>query len=648
MKKIVVEALACAVLLAFAFTACSKQEAAGSGNSGSGPGVAGEYSDAPSLQGKGLPPVKDRLPENPLVVEPIYEVGKYGGEISDGFLGPADYATNIYTYINEPLVKWDRAGTGIIPNVAESWTLENEGRTYVFKLRKGMKWSDGQPFTSEDIMFSWEDIHKNPSVIPSVPKWLTTKGNPAVFEAPDQYTLKVTFDAPNATFLQNIAFMGDMPGQGNPRLLLPKHYLKKFHPKYTDQAVVDKEAKDLGFQTWNQAMLQMIMPTFNPDLPVLAAWKASNMLTGTNMQTYDRNPYYYKVDPDKKQLPYVDRLQFHVVENTEALITKIMSGEFNIDAGHITLPNYPMLKQSETVGKYKTLLWDKATGAQLGMWLNITHNDPVMRKIFADREFREALSYAINRKQISDICFMGLAVPRNATVMEACPYYSPGIDKLYADYDTAKANQLLDKFLPQKGSDGFRLRPDGKPFAIRLEFPVYNEAGSFEDMLELVRQDWAKVGVNFILKVIDRGLYEQRVMTNDMDMIVWTHGRDMHPLIAPTFIFPFQPGKFSGSHPYNLWYSTGGAQGEKPFGDVLKAMQTYDEFLETADSAKQLELGKEVVRISAENAWCIGTVGGAPSVVVRGENVGNFPEKAQHEWVLLQFAHVSPEQFYIK
>jgi len=608
------------------------------------------YNEAPMLaelvkQGK-LPPVEKRLPENPLVVEPVEEIGKYGGTWRFAMLGPGDISIYIPIFA-EPLVKWNRTGNGIIPNVAEKWEVKRAYKEFVFYLRKGMKWSDGQPLTADDIMFWYEDILQNKELAPSFPSWLVVADTPVVVKKINDYTVSFVFKEPNVVFLENVCFQGGGGGGTLSIMIHPKHYLKQFHPKYTPKEQLEKTAKEMGFTTWYALFWNRADFYTNPDCPVLSPWKVTSPLAGRSVHILERNPYYWKVDPAGNQLPYIDRISASIVENAEVVNMKALSGELDFQYKHITLNNYPLLKENEAKGGYSVLLWPTALGSNCAFMPNLNHKDPVLKALFNNRNFRIGLSYAINRDEINKLCYLGLAQPRQATVVPECPYYTPGLEKLYAEYDPKKANEYLDKAgLNKRDKDGYRLRPDGKPLQLTIEFTPSGEFGPWPDVVELVTKYWNAVGLRVAYKSMDRALFDIRRASTEFDIMVWAWGRGLTPLIQPVFIFPVIPT--TGAPLYARWYSSGGKTGEKPTGDILRAMYMYNRFKRTIDDAERIKIGKELIKLSAENIWSIGTVGLAPTPLVIKKNFKNVPQRSFYEWLLLQISNTSPEQYFIK
>ena len=614
------------------------------------------YKEAPMLaemvESGDLPPVEERLPINPLIVEPVSEIGQYGGNLNVGCMGATDIVTAYLPFKVEPLVKWDRNGFSIIPNVAESWTIEDDGKTYEFKLREGIKWSDGTPLTTEDIMFFYNDVLSNEELTPSAVPYFKAGGEVAVFEAVDNYTFKVKFAEPNSLFLENLAFTSGystLEFATNQRIFMPKHYLSQFHPNYISEDDLSDMAEESGYETWTLFFQDRASTSKNPELPVLEAWICEAPFTGATLQVSHRNPYYFKVDPEGNQLPYIDNLYLNLAENEEIITSKIISGDIDFEVGHLTLPNYGVLKENEELGGYKTLLWRALMGAQLGFWFNVNHQDEDKAALFNELDFRKAMSLAIDREQINEAAFMGLANEQQATVHQDCPYFTEGLDTYYAEFDPNQANELLDGLgLDKRDGEDYRLLSNGEKLTILIEYFPSTTFGAYDDMLEIVKNNWENVGIRTILKSIDRALYTARAGTAEIDVKTWAYGRGMHPLIQPNFIFPSQTGFYTGANDYAIWYATGGTDGVKPEGDYLKVMELYTDYVKSKNEEEKIELGKEIVKISTENLWCIGTVAFSPMPAIAGDNVGNVPEEQLHEWVLGLFGHVGVEQFYFK
>ncbi|MBC7321369.1 ABC transporter substrate-binding protein, partial [bacterium] len=288
------------------------------------------FSEAPALaelvkQGK-LPPVEKRLPEKPLVIVPVEEVGKYGGSWRMAMRGRADTPLLSRQVGYEGLVIIDPDLANVLPGVAENWKIGGNGRIFTFYIRKGIKWSDGHLFTADDIMFWYKDIILNKELTPVIPSWLTSEGEVVKVEKIDTYTVRFTFKKPNGLFLPYFA-----TGAGR-SVLVPSHYLKQFHVNYTSKDKLNELVKKEGLNTWIDLFNNKNNFWMNPDLPVVFAWKVTTPLGVSTRVVFERNPYYWKIDTEGNQLPYIDRLVVDVVENIEVMKMKALNGEIDMQS----------------------------------------------------------------------------------------------------------------------------------------------------------------------------------------------------------------------------------------------------------------------------------------------------------------------------
>lgn len=607
-----------------------------------------KFNEVPQLadlvkQGK-LPPVEQRLPKNPLVVTPYEEIGQYGGTWRRAWLGLSDqWGPN--KICHEHLVMFDKGGTKVLPNVAESWKVSRDAKIYTFKLREGIRWSDGTPLTTDDVMFWYEDILMNKELTPNVPTWLTSGGKPCEVEVVDQYTFRVKFAQPNPLFLITIAKLG-----GQYTFFAPKHYLKQFHPKYTPKEKVEAMAKEAGFQFWYQLFDQKGSNTNawlqNRELPVLYPWRAVTPPTATTM-ILERNPYYWKIDPAGNQLPYVDRISQTLVENGEMITMKAIAGEIDMQVRHIQLPNYTLLMENRAKGDYRVLKWKQGVGSDVMICLNQNVKDPILRKIFEDRRFRQALSLAINREEVWKLIYLGLGEPRQCSLISGVAFYDPEWEKAYAEYDTKKANELLDRMgLNKRDRDGFRLRPDGKTLTLTIEFPS-GVFGPWADVLQMVEKYWKEVGIKVAVKPLERSLYVTRCTAGELEIGVWNFDRNAAVMSDPGRILgtvtdgPWAPL-------YGLWYTTGGTGGEEPKGDIRKIYELWDKVTVTADEKQRERLFKEIINLHKRNIWMIGIVGELPQPGVVKNNFRNVPDGIIWDDTLRAPKNARPEQFFFK
>src|SRR5947207_2142394 len=312
------------------------------------------FKEAPQLAeqvkaGK-LPPVAERIGQDPLVIKPLHEIGKYGGTWRGGFTGPADF-WNGYRCCSGPdhLLFWDYTGDKVTPNIAKGYEMQDGGRTLVLHLRRGMKWSDGKPFTADDFVFWFEDIYRNKDLVPTPSAAMAINGKQGVLEKVDTYTVKFKFPEPYYMLPDVLAGSTDLAGQAWRGAFglggyAPAHYLKQFHPKYAGQAEVEKKAKDAKFDSWVRMFFNRSDWSLNPELPVITPWKTVTPIN-TPTWTLERNPYSVFVDPAGNQLPYIDRVVLTLAENLEVINLRALAGEYAFQARHLQLDKVGLAKK---------------------------------------------------------------------------------------------------------------------------------------------------------------------------------------------------------------------------------------------------------------------------------------------------------------
>lgn len=604
-----------------------------------------KFSEAPQLadlvkQGK-LPPVEQRLPKNPLVVTPYEEVGQYGGNWRRTWTGLSDH-WGLNKICHEHLIMPDKNASKILPNLAESWKISKDAKVYTFKLREGIRWSDGAPFTTEDVLFYYEDILMNKELTPQLPIWLTSGGKPPEVEKVDTYTFRIKFAEPHPLFLFSLAKEG-----GSYPFFAPKHYLTQFHPKYTSKEKVEAIAKSAGFQTWYQFFSARGSATNawlqNPELPVLWAWKAVTIPTAQVM-VLERNPYYWKIDPAGNQLPYIDKMSITLLQSGEVAVMKAIAGEIDMTSRGLSLQDYTLLMENREKGGYRVLVWRGGGGNAL--YINQNVKDPVLRKLFEDRRFRQALSIAINREEINQLVYLGLGKPRQASLMQGVAFYDPEWEKMWAEYDPNRANEILDKMgLKKRDKDGFRLRPDGKTLAVTVEFA--SDGTTTSDTLVLVKKYWEQIGIKVAVKSNERSLYTTRCNSGDIEIGVWSFDRNVAVLS--------DPGRLLGTTTdgpwaplYALWYTSGGKSGEEPKGDIRKIYELWDKVKVTADEKQRDKYFKEIINLHKRNIWIIGLVGELPQPAIAKNNIRNVPEEVVWDDTVRAPKNARPEQFFFK
>ena len=612
------------------------------------------YNEAPMLQVKvaagELPPVGERLPEEPLVVQPIEEIGQYGGTLRTLTLSPTSCDDIYFSFLALMLSMTPDLKT-VVPSIAKGWEFSKDGKTLTLFLRKGMKWSDGVPFTADDIMFWYEDIILNDELTPVKPRSWSPGGELMKMAKIDDYTVKMYFAVPHPMATLHLAHYS-----GNTGLFFyPKHYLKQFHPHYIPIEKLEEMAKEKGFDQWFQFFQERSryahgVPIVNVDLPVVSTFMLKETRVGRLL--LERNPYYWKVDTEGNQLPYIDRLLVTLVENPEIYTAKVVTGQVDYATMQVDIKNLPLYMENAEKSDYRVITWKSCYGADIYFQPNQTYQkDPILRDLFRDVRFRRALSLAIDREEINEVVYHGLATPRAYTVVPGCDYYEEEFEKAYAQFDLKEANRLLDEIgLKWDKKHEYRLRPDGNRLTWTIEYyPVW---GPRTPVSELVKEYWRSVGINVFLKEISGELGQQRYPGNEVAMGNWVGCGATNTMFVlwPSWLWATHIGWEDTWCPeWSRWYQTKGGEGEEPPQIIKRLQHLYDEIQITMDDKKRIQIGKEALRIHAENVYSIGTVGLAPRLVIAKNNLRNIPEeKIYWDWDSL-FGHYNhPGQFFFK
>ena len=598
------------------------------------------FKEAPQLAelvkaGK-LPPVAERIGQDPLVIKPLKEIGKYGGTWRAGFTGPADF-WNGFRCCSGPdhLMFWDYTGDKAMPNLARRLEMQDGGRAWLVHLRRGMKWSDGKPFTADDFVFWYEDIYRNKDLVPTPTAAMAINGEQGTIEKVDTYTVRFKFSAPYYMLPDVLAGSTDLAGQwGAYRGMggfAPAHYLRQFHPKYVSEAELDKKAKDAKYDSWVRMFHARNDWALNPDLPVLSPWRT---VTAINTPTWvlERNPYSVFVDTAGNQLPYLDRVVLTLAENLEVLNLRAIAGEYDYASRHIDLGKLPVFLENQVKGNYKVYL-DPGDYCDLIIKFNLNYDaDPELAKWFNTADFRRALSLGIDRDQINETFWLGTATPGSVVPVDSNKYNpGPQYRKLWATHDVRKANEMLDKIgLSKKDAEGYRLRGDGKG---RLRIEIMTLGGQFvqyTQISEMIREQWKKIGIDLQVQEVERSLALKRTEANEQQLGAWNNDGSEHLFTFPTHVFPFTVDDVATSGPlYAKWFRSAGAQGKEPEPKMKELMEKWKKAFGVPEK-ERIQLGKEVWKIAAEEVFIIGVVGQGPAAMgvrVVKNNMGNIPSR---------------------
>jgi len=618
------------------------------------------FQEAPALAemvkaGK-LPPVKERIGEGPLVVKPLHEIGKYGGTIRRGFTGPGDQWNGARIAGHDNVLMLEYSASQIRPNLVKDWKLAPDGRSLTLYLRRGMKWSDGAPFTADDFLFWFEDIVTNKELKPVPPSDLTYEGKLVSMEKVDTYTVRYTFPGPHY-FFPYLLTAASAPGSGQAQYgrtfeggYAPKHYLKQFHPKYVPREELETKIREAKFDNWVKHFAFKSDWALNVDLPVVSAWKTVIPAHRTTW-VLERNPYSIWVDTEGNQLPYIDKIVLTMAQNLEVLNLRVIAGECDYQDRHVDLGKLPVLLENQAKGDYTVRLDPGDFGGDMYLKVNLSYDkDPEIAKWLGNADFRRALSLGIDRDQLNEGFWLGLGTPGSPIPSPANPYF-PGEEyrKLWHTHDPGKANEMLDRIgLAKKDAEGYRLRADGQG---RLRVELMTMSGVFMPMTqvgEMIRQQLKTIGVELVVKEVERSLANTRVLANESQLFAFSNDTSESLFTTQHQVLPVVLGGFSANTLHALWYSTNGARGKEPPERLREALAMWRKAFGVPE-AERVELGKKIWAMSVEEVWHIGLVGLSPAnsgVRVVKNNLGNTPERQYNSNIVRAPGGSIPEQFY--
>lgn len=593
-----------------------------------------------------MPPVAQRLPEIPLVVDLAAkgrDFGLQGGTLNTMVTRSKDIRQMVvYGYAR--LVGYD-TDYQLQPDILLGYENE-DSRRYTLKLRPGHHWSNGDPFTSADFEYWWNDIANNPLLSPAgPPDFLYAKGELPQVSFPDATTVIYEWTHPNPQFMQNLA-------QARPPFIYrPANYLKQFHVDYASAEALAEEVDYARVKSWAALhnKYDNMYKFDNHELPTLQPW--INATAGKKIRhQFVRNPYYHRVDSKGVQLPYIDTVEMEIVASG-LVAAKSNAGEADLQARGLGFRDIPILRKGEVDGAgYKTYLWGTGTASQIAIYPNLNVTDPVWRKILRDVRVRRALSVSINRAAINRALFFKLAKPGAMTVLEQSPFYDPEMRKAWASFDPELANELLDAAgLVEKDGYGIRRLPNGRPMELIIE--TAGERQEVENALQIITDDWNDVGVKLIMRPLDRDILRNRVFSGTSMASVWYGWDNGLPqnYTSPAYLAPTDQ-VFLAWPKWGQYYQTGGEAGEAPDMEPAKRlMELTHEWESATDDAARAAAWHEMLKIHADQVYGIGIVAAAPQPVVVSDRLRNVPIKAIWAWEPgAHFGIYRPDEFFFE
>jgi len=597
---------------------------------------------APLVEAGDLPPVAERVGPEPVVMEGVEGIGRYGGtwvRLSGTSFDAEVMTRSCHSYAN--LVRWSPQGYPIVPHIAKSYEVSDDNRVFTFTLRRGMRWSDGHPFTADDILYWWEDEVLDPVFEGDVTPFMQREGKAATVEKLGPYQFRVHFEKPFGAFLIHLA-----SSRGVDVCSRPAHYLRQYHPRLGDPEKIASEMARRKIDDKLSLYWHLVGAYFeNPEYPRLWPW-IYRTYTSSPPYAIVRNPYYFAVDTEGNQLPYVDRILYDV-KSPDMLGATAANGDCTMQAWQLQYDQYTHLMSQRERNGYDIYHWYPATRGDYVIFPNLNRridpDDPGSKfkhAILNEKRFRQALSLAINRQDIIDAELNGQAYPAQCAPGPQSPFHVPELYNSHTQFAPDDANRLLDEMgLTQWDREGFRTFPDGSRMVFFLNTC---DAWPATGVAQFISADWARVGIRAIVRERSRVYWSSEQNTRRMDFYIWSGNMEYLPLMLPTCFVPAWPyGGFAQS--YARWYLRGGLYGdpradspgalEPPVGHpIRRAMEVFEAAQAYRVTERQANVFREALLIAAENLWSINVCTPPPSLTLVKNGLRNVPRHAVFTW----------------
>lgn len=619
-----------------------------------------------------LPPLDERIPAEPLVIEPFGEIGQYGGTMHRFDTDTNGNRLTMFMYGYSP-VHWVQDGLDKRPGLAKGWDFNEDKTEYTLFFREGTRWSDGEPFTVDDFLYWWEEMVLNPDHSDVPPDYMISGGELAEVTKIDDYTLNFKFAASSPLFLDRLAMWSNGMVPGSERLFVPKHYLEQFNPNNSDE-----------YDTYEVHDEKMDWRA-NPETPVLNPWMPVEYEPGTRI-ILERNPYYYAVDTEGNQLPYIDYIDVTYIEDWEVGKLRVLAGEMEFcgrPCQATPLADLSLFRDAESEVGLVNGLWDSGGGSGTAVYPNWTHTDPQKRSLYQDKNFRRALSHAIDRDKIQKITYFGTGEQTTGTMSPKGIEFQGEVGQdlyqqwrdLAVDFDLDKAAAMLDEAgAVDADGDGWRDLPSGDELTLRIDCSAGGIANKeHEQNTEIIKEGWEAIGLRTQINVVPDE--QMGVMQDNSEFDIrgcWGIGDGPNFLVFPNWVVWVDNDRTAPL--YGAWYKVIGTdkegteldldpldrnppREEPPEGDpAWRLWEIYDAARVEPDDATRLAITQDIIRVHIEDGpFFIGTVANAPYIISWLDTVGNVPTKEQlgqggfiGPWIMSYFGALYPEQFYYK
>ena len=593
-------------------------------------GAQQQFIETPSLaervQSGELPPVAQRIPQVPRRLElgGEFSPGQHGGQMRL-LMGKQKDIRQIVIYGYARLVCY-APDLKLEADILESFEVV-ENRIFTLRLRKGHKWSDGHPFTSEDFRYYWEDIAMNPALAKGGPnKIFLVDGELPQVEFPDPYTVRYSWSKPNPYFLPALA------GARPLYIYKPAHYLRQFHASYQSEEKLKQMIDEMGKRNWAGVHFSRDRPykATNPDLPSLQPW-VNSTYPPSDRFIFKRNPYYHRIDQNGRQLPYIDSIAVNIA-SSKLVPAKTGADESDLQARYLRMDNYTFLKTAAKRSNFDVRLWQTAKGAHMALYPNLNTNDPVYRELLRNLDFRHALSLAIHRYEINQVVYFRLVEESNNTVLREGPLYRPKYQEDWIGFDLETANRLLDELgLEQRDDRGVRLMSDGRPLEIMIQ--TAGESTEQTDVLELIHDSWLQAGIKLYSVPSTREVFRNRIFSGEAIMSIWSGLENAIPTaenspkdLAPTSKYQYQWPKWGS------YYESSGKSGEAPdLPAARRLVELNDQWARARSHEERVDIWHQMLEINREQTFTIGIVNHVPHPVVVNNYLRNVPQKGFYD-----------------
>lgn len=602
------------------------------------------YAEAPMLAdlvsaGK-LSPVDERIPnKDNIFVETndatgaALQIGNYGGTLN--LLGGGG-SWDLSRPTLESIIHYNSDST-YYPNVIKDYEANADYTEWTFHLREGMKWSDGEDFNADDITFWYYMCHINN--FDTKASWAALKetvNDESVFAKltkVDDYTVKWTF--------QNPKFPGDFIENGDFKWCwAPSHYLKDLIPSSfyveneywedtglsdedvlanamalgIDKATVADLGKAVAYYFWNISGL----PTLNS---YVLTTKEGNNSKDDELCIMERNPYFWKVDAKGNQLPYCDEI--HFIKTSEDGQDQLMFRSGELDMIEVAMADINSiltdLGDAATLHEFASTNW-----GSYQITFNYTCEDKNYADLFANIDFRKAMSICVDREQVSGLLSDGFLEPGQCAPSEGNFGYDPEWETKWTEYNVEEAKTLLDGCGLVMGSDGFYDFADGSDFV--LTFYTYTDSGA-DKAFPVLEQYYNAVGIKCATKDIEVSAYDTEIDNNNWIAVMGPHteigGLSLKSRVAP-FVPIQQAAEWYGD--YGTYYATNGEQGVEPTGEMAKLVELYEQWKATPDVKERDEITQKIYDIHKENLWTVAYLKAESGYRLSSSKIVNYPE----------------------